>query len=154
MMLGDVQMKKIIILAFMCFCFNTYANMDCVVDNSCEQEVSKHIAEVLGWDEVLDYFDGFEFTTKPIRSSNIEDAYISSFSNGSLTALLLSFRIDGELKLVSAIDVPNHQSSKLCNVNNDKDEDICLYGFPSGTNIAPYFASYIQIKGQLISNNK
>ena len=144
-------MKRIILISFMILCFNSNAKVNCILDNSCELKTSKRIAKLLGWDEVLDYFDGFEFSTKPIRSSNFDKAYVSSFSNGSLTALILSAEVDGTLKIISTVDVPNHNSFELCDANNDVNEDICLYAFPSGTNVAQYFAQYVQVNGSLIS---
>ena len=142
-------LKRSILIARLFICFNSYANLSCAIDNSCDEDTSKHVAQLLEWDEVLQYFDGFRFSTKPIRSEVFESAYISSFSNGSLTALLLLAKVKGKFEVVSFIDVPNHKSFELCDLNGDMNEDICLMAYPSGTNVNQYFAQYVQDNGTL-----
>lgn len=131
-------------LIFLSYDANANTDYSCILKNSCDDGVVKTIVTLLKWDDVLEYFDGFNFAVPPMRSRDYHENYAASFSNGSLSALLFVSKNNNTVNVISAIDVANHNELKICNINNDDNDDICFTAFPTGTNIKPYQAKYIQ----------
>ncbi len=154
--LGSIMVRTL----FLLFLFSSFASASeidkCELDNSCvsNSAVSESIAKSLGWDEVLEYFDGFEFDTYELESGYYKTAYVAGFSNGSLTALLYISEVGGRLEVVSSLDVANYNKLTICNLNDDGNDDVCFTAYPKGTGVESYKAEYLQTKNGFILNEK